>query len=108
MTLRPVPLCVLGLGMMVVAGCSALPTKGVLTGWAEPCSGPEPLPTANVWVFEDRKLVDHVQIPSGRTYRFVLPPGRYEVTNAGGSGGSPNAPVVVGHTTHVDLPDACE
>jgi len=96
------------LAIATLAGCSAGPTTGVLTGKAWPCAGPHFIHVAHLTVFRGTTPVDHAQIPGGSTYRFVLPPGRYLVTNTGGPGGAPNVVVETGRTTHVNVPDLCK
>lgn len=90
-----------------LAACGG-PQTGVLTGKAWPCAGPSFIHTARLWVYRGRTAVAHTEVPGGSTYRFVLPPGRYVVTNTGTSGGTPNAVVVAGGTTRVNVPDLCK
>jgi len=90
-----------------LAACSPPAATGVLTVTAWPCAGPRHVHTALVEVFLGTRLVAHDDVPGGSTYRFVLSPGRYEITNTGRPGGTPNAAVVAGTVTRVDLPDLC-
>jgi len=94
----------------VSAGCSTGPTTGVLTGTAWACAGPRvAVHTAYLTVFRGSDRVAHAELPGGSTsYRFVLPPGQYTVTNTGVSYNHPNATVVAGETTHVNVPDLCK
>lgn len=85
--------------LLGLAGCSSGPTSprattGVLTGTAQACAGLVYVPTADVRVYRGdadsatsdvyRRVVpvatEHVR--TNTVYRFVLPPGRYFVTNS--------------------------
>jgi len=90
-----------------LAGCGS-PQTGVLTGTAWPCAGPSFIHIAHLWVFKGDKVVKQAAVPGGRSYRFVLRPGRYLITNTGNPGGPSNAVVIVGQTTHVNVPDLCK
>jgi len=103
--------CVLASAVALLLGgvgaCGSTQT-GVLTGTAWPCVGPSFIHTAHLWVFKDDKVVKHAEVPGGGTYRFVLPPGRYLVTNTGASRAPSNAVVVAGQTTDVNVLDRCK
>jgi hypothetical protein len=89
---------------------TTVPTSaGVLTGTAYACSGPAYVATANLQVYRGNVLVATRRVPNGSTYRFVLPPGRYYITNTGNleSGLGRSATVVAADTSHVDVPDLC-
>jgi len=96
----------------LLGGCAAASPVGVLTGTAEACVGvvlPGSHVEANVWAFRNGHLIGHKRVPSGTTYRFLLPPGSYGVTNMNNS---PSAvlhvvQVFANRTTTVDLPDVC-
>jgi len=100
-------ICTALLATAVLAGCSAGSTTGVLTGIDDACSGPLRPDSAHVWVVRGTTTVAHAQVPNGGTYRFVLAPGRYKVSNVNDLRGTPNALVVAGRTTNVNLPDQC-
>ncbi len=84
-------------------------TRGVLTGTAYACSGPAYVATANLLVYRGDVLVATRRVPNASTYRFVLPPGHYYITNTGNpeSGLGRSATVVAGDISHVDVPDLC-
>jgi hypothetical protein len=107
-------------------GDSSSPTSppavtGVLTGTADACAGlPGHVPTAaNLRVYRGDaatarkdvyRPVDPVaekQVPNNSTYRFVLPPGRYFITNSSTQFAHPFV-LVAGSTIHLDVPNGCE
>ena len=85
-------------------------STGILTGNAQACAGLAYVPMANLQVYRGDSLVTAQRVPNGSTYRFVLPPGEYYVTNTG----TPQRPlgrsvsVSSGGTAHVDIPNDCE
>jgi hypothetical protein len=100
--------------------------SGVLTGNARACSGLAYVPTAHLQVYRGDVLIASERVPDNSTYRFVVAPGRYYVTNTGnagfappvggngivGKGGlsrpyPPSVSVSAGGTTHVNVPDDC-
>jgi hypothetical protein len=126
-TLRGLPvLAVLAIlaGACTSHGDTAL--SGVLTGNARACSGMAYVPTAHLEVYRGDVLVASERVPDNNTYRFVLAPGRYDVTNTGNAGfvlpvgrhsitdrGALPRPfalaasVSAGNTTHVNVPNNC-
>jgi len=89
---------------------TTVPTStGVLTGTAYSCSGPANAATANLQVYRGGVLVATRQVPNRGTYRIVLPPGHYYITNTGNrdAGLGRSATVVAGDISHVDVPDLC-
>jgi len=89
-------------------GTTPAAATGVVTGTADACSGIMAEATAHLEVYRGDVLVARQQVPNGTTYRFVLPPGRYIVTNTGnpqniGDGVS----VSDGHTSELDIADSC-
>lgn len=86
-------------------------SKGILTGTAQACAGlPGSTPSsAQVTVFMRGTSVAHRVIRNGGTYRIVLVPGVYDVTNEGtpGSGLGLGTTIIAGKTTHLDLPNSC-
>jgi hypothetical protein len=116
----PATLVVLLLGL---AGCSSSPNAphamtGVVTGIAQACAGPLYEPTANLRVYQGDattarndvyRRVDPVateHVPTDTTYRFVLPPGRYFITNSSTQFAHPFA-LSGGKTVHLDVPNWC-
>jgi len=102
--------------VVVLAGLSACtatstPTTGVLTGTASACSGVafKLTPTARLTVYKGTAVVATQQVPNGSTYRFVLPPGQYYITNTGNpvQASDREVTVVAGRTTRKDVPNLC-
>lgn len=61
---------------------------GVVTGTAEPCTGPPSLPIPHVVkirLYFGKTLVASQTVRAGARYRFSVAPGRYEVTGWWGS-----------------------
>jgi hypothetical protein len=124
---------------VLVASCAgpvsrAWPARGVLTGTAQACAGLLYVPTARLEVYRagspstlgqnvaDRPaterglveagyttLVASQSVPNGSTYRFVLAPGRYFITNTGTLElpSAQSAIVSGGHITRLDVPGGC-
>jgi len=82
----------------------------VLTGTARACAGLAYVPTAHLQVYRGDVLVAAQRVPDNSTYRFVLPPGRYDITNTGNPQRPLGHPVSVsaGATIHVNIPNDCE
>ena len=104
------------LGAVVVvvgslSGCSAGPTPvtGVLTGNARACAGLASIPMANLGVYRGSVLVASKRVPDNTTYRFVVPPGIYYITNTGNvdGGSGRSVTVVAGKTSEMDVPNLC-
>jgi hypothetical protein len=110
--------------LLVLAGCSSSPTSphaatGVVTGTAQACAGPAYVPTANLRVYRGdaatarndvyrrANAVARKQVPTNMTYRFVLPPGRYFITNSSTQFARPFV-LSAGTTVHLDVPNWCE
>jgi hypothetical protein len=107
-----------------LAGCSSSPTSpqaatGVLTGTAEACAGLAYVPKANLRVYRGDAItarrevyrpadpVARKQVPTNTTYRFVLAPGRYFITNSSTQFAHPFV-LTGGSTVHLDVPNWCE
>jgi hypothetical protein len=109
-------------GLLIVAGavlglasCGAGPgepallEKGVVTGTAVPCAGPMAVPTAHLAVFEGTRLVATGRFRTGAPFRFVLPAGRYVITNNAASPAfGTGFRIRAGHVDHVVVLDACD
>ena len=110
--------------LLVLAGCSSSPTSphaatGIVTGTAQACAGPAYVPTANLRVYRGdaatarndvyrrANAVARKQVPTNTTYRFVLPPGRYFITNSSTQFAHPFV-LSAGTTVHLDVPNWCE
>jgi hypothetical protein len=86
----------------------AAATTGVVTGIADACAGLLSVATAHLEVYRGDVLVARQQVPNGTTYRFVLPPGLYTVTNTGDPKDMGHqVSVAGGHTSALDIADAC-
>lgn len=81
--------------------------SGVATGKAVPCAGPMYVPTTHLGVYAGHVLVARKSVPTGGNFRFVLPPGRYTISNEGHYVGGPTFLVYTGRTTHVVVLDYC-
>ncbi|HTU38154.1 MAG TPA: hypothetical protein VMF35_09060 [Acidimicrobiales bacterium] len=95
------------------AGSGAVPARaGVAVGIAVPCAGPMFVPTAHLWVYRGAQLVAYRAVPTGATFRFVLRPGAYVISNDGDPR-QPGLPpgnafaVHAGATTHVVVLNYC-
>jgi hypothetical protein len=89
-------------------GTTPAAATGVVTGTADACSGIMAEATAHLEVYRDDVLVARQQVPNGSTYRFVLPPGRYIVTNTGNPQNIGDGVTVSGgHTSELDIADSC-
>lgn len=101
------------LGIMTLAACGQpTQTSGTVTGLASPCIGP-PFPGLNthdfqytVSIYQGSRKVSEQRLTgdAGSTYRFSVPPGRYQLRNPPGS---MNVTVREGKTTHVNLFEPC-
>jgi hypothetical protein len=90
-----------------------------VTGTAQACAGPAYVPTANLRVYRGDAVtaendvyrrVDPVatkMVPNNTRYRFVLPPGRYFVTNSS-TQFAHTFVLSAGRTVHLDVPNWCE
>ncbi len=111
------------LGVLGLCGCSSSPTSphassGVLTGTAQACAGPVSVPiatlrvyrgdanTANRDVYRPSKPLVTERVPTNSTYRFVLAPGRYFITNSSPQFAHPFV-LLAGATQHIDVPNWC-
>ncbi len=107
--LRIVVLVVSSLLAGACGGARPGAATGVLTGTAQACASLQYVATARVEVYRNSVLVASRHVPNGGTYRFVLPPGRYDVTDTGNpeprSGRA--ATVIAGRTSSIDVPDMC-
>lgn len=101
--LLALPLTGLGAG----AGAADEFHSGVATGKAVPCAGLMYVPTAHLGVYTGKVLVAHKTVPTGGHFRFVLPPGRYTISNEGHYVGRPTFQIHTGRTTHVVVMDYC-
>jgi hypothetical protein len=83
--------------------------RGVVSGKAVPCSGPMYVPIARLSVFQGKVLVASGRFRTGSKFRFLLPPGRYVITNnrAYSTVGTPFR-IRANRLTHVVMMDACE
>jgi hypothetical protein len=103
----------LGVASLTVVTSSATaaePKPGVATGRAVPCAGPPTVTIANLSVYHGSTLIRRSSVPAGTTFRFVLPPGTYVISNQGHPGqyvGSKPFRVRSGHTTHVVVRNFC-
>jgi hypothetical protein len=97
--------------MGCLSGCSAgsAPVTGVLTGNARACASLASVPMANLGVYRGSVLVARGRVPDDTTYRFVLPPGTYDITNTGNrdGGSGRSVTVVAGKTSQMDVPNLC-
>ena len=86
------------------------PTTGVLTGIAYACAALRTVPIAHLTVFRNGVVVATSSVPNGTTYRFVLPPGKYDISNYSTEPGplGHTVSVVAGHTTRVTVRNICE
>lgn len=89
-------------------GRAGPPSSGTVTGRASPCIGPVPQTSQvgfTVAIYEGSHRVSQQRLEGEfAKYRFVVPPGRYELENP------PVTKVVVvrpGHTTHAALLTGC-
>jgi hypothetical protein len=103
---------------------------GVLTGTAQACSGLLAAPVARLEVYrvtgrpsgqgsatvrfgwaaaQQTTFLSSQQVRNGGTYRFVLAPGRYDITNTGElqSGFYLTTSIESGRVRHLDVPDVC-
>ena len=83
---------------------------GVATGKAIACSGPAFEPVAHLSVYREDSLIRSLSLPQGDTFRFMLKPGVYVISNQGHPGryvGSPPFRVRSGRTTHVTVRNFC-
>jgi hypothetical protein len=103
---------VLGTVALLACACTGHngASTGVLTGIARACSGLAYVPTANLQVYRGDVLVAAKRVPDNTTYRFVLSPGRYYITNTGTSQRplGHSVSVSAGDTTHTNVPNDCE
>jgi hypothetical protein len=87
------------------------PTTGVLTMTEGACTGKPGvvIPKSQVTVLDGGQPVARQAVRAGETYRFVLPPGRYMVADAGApeEGQRLGVTVIAGRTTHLGLPNVC-
>jgi hypothetical protein len=81
--------------------------SGVATGKAVSCAGPMYVATARLGVYAGNVLVARKTVPTGRRFRFVLPPGRYTISNEGHYVGGPTFTVHPSRTTHVVVMNYC-
>ena len=84
--------------------------KGEATGRAVACSGPAAEPLAHLSVYRGDTLVQRTSVPASSTFRFVLAPGTYVISNQGHPGryvGSDPFHVRAGRTTHVVVRNFC-
>ena len=90
---------------------SSTPTTGILTGTADACTGLAGSTTSSVSVvvFQGKQTVARQVVHNGGTYRIVLAPGTYGITNEGTpqQGLGLGAKIVAGKTNHLDLPNTC-
>ena len=79
------PLCFLALLSVLASACAGHKgvSTGVLTGAVHACAGPAHVVTAHLQVYRGDALIATRAVPDDSTYRFVLPPGQYYVTNTG-------------------------
>ncbi len=103
----PSSVLVLVLSLGSLGAGASHPRTGVATGTAVPCTGPLNVPIAHLGVYRGTRLVAARSVPTGRRFRFVLPPGRYTISNEGHPDGSPTFVVRPGRTTHVRVFDYC-
>jgi hypothetical protein len=101
-------------------------SAGVLTGNARACGALAYVPTAHLQVYKGDVLIASKGVPDNSTYRFVLAPGHYYITNTGNAGfvqglgrysftksGNLSRPlaqsvsVTAGGTTHLNVPNDC-
>ena len=84
-----------------------VPTVGVVTGLAEPCTGPPTYQPSRVKVqlHSGLTLVASQTVRSGASYRFSVVPGSYRLT---GWWGSEDVTVRVGHTVTANFLDTCD
>jgi hypothetical protein len=91
----------------------ALSAPGVVTGIAAPCAGPPPAAMDPVTVFavrDGRTVARQVTQYKGRhdRYRFVLAPGRYQISAPRSADKSPQSVLVrSGQTSTVSFPNTC-
>jgi hypothetical protein len=97
----------LGLGLVQVAG-AAYVKKGWVSGIAIPCEGLPGLhlPVAHLYVYKGTVLVAAKQFPTGTKFRFVLPPGKYLISNDPPEGGT-TVTVWAARTTFAFVPGRC-
>ena len=118
------PLAVPTALLLGLAGCSSSPTTphqstGVLTGTAQACAGLAYVPTATLRVYRGDAAtarndvyrranpVARKQVPTNTSYRFVLAPGRYFITNSSTQFAHPFV-LLAGRKVHLDVPNWCE
>jgi hypothetical protein len=96
------------LGLASFSAGAAPPIKGTVIGKAVPCSGPMYVPTSHLSVFRGAALVAAGRFRSGSTFRFVLPPGRYVITdNRADPAGGTHFRIRAGRLAHVVVIDGC-
>lgn len=106
------------LTLLGIAACISMSTpasadesrQGVATGRAVACSGPALDPVAHLNVYKGKTLVRSTSLPQGSTFRFILKPGTYVISNEGHPGryvGSAPFKVLAGRSTHVTVRDFC-
>jgi hypothetical protein len=98
-------LALTGLGAGAVGTGEVHP--GIATGKAVPCAGPIYVPTAHLGVYSRKVLVAQKTVPTGEQFRFVLPPGRYTISNEGHYVGGPTFSVQADRTTRVVVMNYC-
>lgn len=91
---------------------------GVVTGIAQACAGPLYEPIAHLRVFRGNAAtarndtyrqvnpVARKQVPTNTTYSFVLPAGRYFITNSSTQFAHPFV-LTSGSTVHLNVPNDC-
>lgn len=98
--------------VLALSGCAPPsnppPPDGVVTGTARACAGPIVMPLANLTEYRGAVVVATQRVPDNGTYRFVLSPGQYLLTNTGSPEGGHLVSVPSGGTVHVDVPDECK
>ena len=105
----PILAVVFAIGLALSA-CPSSPS-GVMTGRVYTCTGlafANRVPPATLEVYRDNRLVVYRRLPNGSTYRFVLAPGHYLVSNTGNAQTDAHPfDVLAGQTVHLDIPDEC-
>jgi hypothetical protein len=99
--------------LSVAASLVPLPAPGVVTGFAAPCAGPPvaALPSVTVFAVRDgRTVAKQVTRYKGRhdRYRFLLAPGRYQISAPRSADNSLQTVLVrSGQTSTINFPDYC-
>jgi hypothetical protein len=95
-------------------------TSGVVTGIAQACAGPLYEPVAHLEVYRgDASLaraevyrnvvpVARKNVPTDTTYRFVLPPGHYFLSNTGNTEIPQPFVLSAGRTVYLDVQNFCQ